>query len=80
MAKKRKKAVSVFGEKLHFADGVPVDADLFENEPSEAAMDRMDAISDDEFDEEDRILDLLLEDLGRADELAGQGGITYLEN
>ena len=66
---KKPEAVSVYGEKLYFADGSPVTAEMFENEPSSAAFERMNAISDEEFDIEDKILDELLKHPERADEL-----------
>lgn len=74
---KKKEAISVYGEKLHFKDGTPVTAEMFENEPSDAAVKRMEAISDEEFAEEDRILDELLEHPERADELKDKGGLKY---
>ena len=77
MAKKTAKPVRVLGVELRFADGSPVTAEMFENEPSQAAMDRAEAIDDDELDEEMRILDLLRADPSRADELADKGGISY---
>lgn len=77
MAKKTANSVRVFGVELRFADGTPVSAEMFENEPSQAAMDRADAIDDDELDEEIAILDALREDTSRADELADKGGISY---
>ena len=46
MAKKTAKPVRVFGDELRFADGSPVTAKMFENEPSETAMDRADALLD----------------------------------
>ena len=77
MAKKTANPVRVFGVELRFADGSPVTAEMFENEPSEAAMDRADAIDDDELAEEMRILDLLRKDPSRSKELADKGGISY---
>lgn len=79
MAKKTAKPVRVVGVELRFADGTPVTADMWENEPSEAAMDRADAIDEDELNEEMRLLDLLRNDPSRADELADKGGISYPE-
>jgi hypothetical protein len=73
-------AVSIFGVKLYFADGTPVTAEMFENESSQAAMDRAEAIDEDELDEEIRILDALREDPSRADELAEKGGISYRDD
>lgn len=77
MAKKTANSVRVFGVELRFADGTPVSADMFENESSQAAMDRADAIDGDELDEEIAILDALRIDPSRADELADKGGISY---
>ena len=77
MAKKTAKPVRVLGVELRFADGSPVTAEMFENEPSQAAMDRAEAIDEDELDEEIRILDLLRADPSRSKELASQGGISY---
>ncbi len=70
-------AVSVFGVKLLFADGTPVTQEHFENEPSQAAMDRAEAIDEDELDEEIRILEELRKNPERSDELADKGGISY---
>ncbi len=70
-------AVSVFGVKLLFADGTPVTQEHFENEPSQAAMDRAEAIDEDELDKEIEILDKLRENPDLADELAEEGGISY---
>ena len=80
MAKKTAKPVRVFGVELRFADGTPVTPEQYENESSQAAMDRAEAIDDDELDEEMRILDLLREDPSRADELADKGGISYRDD
>lgn len=77
MAMKTAKPVRVFGVELRFADGSPVIAEMFENEPSQAAMDRAEAIDEDELDEEIRILDELRKHPERADELADKGGISY---
>ena len=77
MAKKTAKPVRVFGVDLRFADGSPVTAEMWENEPSQAAMDRTEAIDEDELDEEIRILDELRKNPERADELADKGGISY---
>ena len=76
MAKKTAKPVRVRGVELRFADGSLVTAEHFENEPSQAAMDRAEEIDEDELDEEIRILDLLRADPNRSDELADQGGIS----
>ncbi len=75
--KKKREAVTVFGEKLHFADGTPVTAELFENEPSEAAVKRFQKIDPAELDELDRDLDALLADPSLAGELAKKDGPTY---
>ncbi len=80
MARKKREPVVVFGEKLHFADGTPVTAELFENEPSEVAVKRFQKIDSAELDELDRILDILLKEPERAAEFANQGGLTYPED
>lgn len=77
MAKKTAKPVRVLGVEMRFADGSPVTAEMFENESSQAAMDRADAIDEDELDEEMRILDLLRKDPSRSKELSTKGGISY---
>ena len=77
MARKKREPVTVFGEKLHFADGTPVTAELFENEPSEAAEKRFKKVDPAEVDEYNRVLDELLERPERAKELSKKGGLTY---
>ena len=77
MAKKIAKPVVFNGEELRFKDGTPITAEMFENEPSEAAMDRADAIDEDELDEEIRILEELRKDPSRSKELSTKGGISY---
>ena len=58
MAKKQKPVtVPVSGQR--FKDGTPVTPEQWENESSQAAMDRAEAIDEAELDEEIRILDEL---------------------
>ena len=77
MAGKTAKPVRVCGVELRFADGTPVTAELFENEPTEAAMKRAEEISEAELDEEIRILDELRKHPERSKELSTKGGISY---
>ncbi len=78
MAKKKKEKIyKYFGIELTFADDTPVTPDMWENESSQAAMDRAEAIDEDELDEEIRILDELREHPERAEELSHKGGISY---
>ncbi len=77
MANKTARPVLVPGVELRFADGSPVTAEMWENESSQAAIDRAEAIDEDELDEEIRILDELREHPERSEELSHKGGISY---
>jgi len=73
----KQKPVTVLGKKQRFKDGTLVTQEHYENEPGQAAMDRAEAIDEDELDEEIRILDELREHPERSKELANKGGISY---
>ncbi len=67
--------VPVSGQR--FKDGTPVTPEQWENDSSQAAMDRAEAIDDSELDREIEILDELREHPERAEELSKEGGISY---
>ena len=71
------KPVTILGKKQRFKDGTLVTQEDYENEPGQAAMDRAEAIDEDELEEELQIIDELLEHPERSKELSTKGGISY---
>ena len=71
------KPVTILSKKQRFKDGTFVTQEDYENEPGQAAMDRAEAIDEDELEEELQIIDELLEHPERSKELADKGGISY---